>query len=415
LSSIFTLFTLISLFFLHNQDRAPRNSQQVQMDRLSVTMRHPIPELKRSNSSPAPSPFLEGVVLVKVIFPSLECTKMLRLDAKSVSYDPLVKILTIAKVDDEDKKTFRLYTIDGIQISNGDAINNLKEKDTLIFKRKDDPLKISGLLNKEAFGKELESKLITLYPPPPPPPSQHAPPLSHSQSLSNVSNANNVNNVSGSDYWSSVSAFIGGFLKRRPTMNELPKHVFDMLSAPIGLRSYVMITCVSYLREHEAHLAEGIFRLSGLATEIRTVCESFKSESFDLEWVKNPHTVATSLKQYCRYVSPPIVPASVCLPWVKLMRSSATEEQILASVVAGLATLPPENRFVLFKLLEFMKLVLDNQAVNKMASHNLAVVWGPNLIQFQLPNLDAFSEANIQATLMNLIVSHIDDLKLCDL
>lgn len=95
-----------------------------------------------------------------------------------------------------------------------------------------------------------------------------------------------INNV---DYWSSVSSFIGNFLRRyptfpsimrtimsiahdvcltrsdfaiqsnlldfvlcrRPSMTELPRHVYDMLDTPVALRSYVIIACTSYLKDKE--------------------------------------------------------------------------------------------------------------------------------------------------------------------
>lgn len=383
-----------------------------------------IPELKRSNSCPDPSPFINNnnnnnnnhnhnhnthnTILVKVVFPSLECTKLLRLNSQSVSYAPLMKILTIAKVIEEDKKNFRLFTESGALISNGDSLLafKVKEKDTLIFRGKDD-VKSGSFTNAQRgspTSPRANNSNITINnnnnysPPTPRDPNRPTSPTTVSALAVNSN---------GSDYWSSVSSFIGSFLKRRPTVSELPRHVFDMLDAPVPLRSSVIVSCVSYLQEKEAHLLEGIFRLSGLATEVRAVCESFKSETFDLEWVKNPHTVATALKKYCRYANPPIIPSEVCSPWVELMRSTATDNEVLSSVMHGINSLPTEHRFILVRLLSFIKLILDNQEINKMAPHNLSVVWGPNLIHIHDPTLDAFSAANLQASLMHLILTHL--------
>jgi len=241
-----------------------------------------------------------------------------------------------------------------------------------------------------------------------PPQSPSTPPSGSSPGTLGISNGSQQQG----DYWGSVSSFIGSFLRRRPTISELPGQVYEVTGTPLVLRSCVIVSCISYLKEREAYLLEGIFRLSGLATEVRTVCESFKSESFDIEWVKNPHTIATVLKQYCRFAHPPIIPSAMCIPWAELMRSTATEGEILDSIAKGIYSLPPEHRFIMGILCSFIKLVLDHHDINKMASHNLSVVWGPNLINFQLPDLDAFSEANLQASLMNLILTHMDDLHL---
>lgn len=56
--------------------------------------------LRRTHSTPIPPIFNNNnndLILVKVIFPSLDCSKILRLNPNSVNYDPLVRILTIAK------------------------------------------------------------------------------------------------------------------------------------------------------------------------------------------------------------------------------------------------------------------------------------------------------------------------------
>lgn len=212
--------------------------------------------------------------------------------------------------------------------------------------------------------------------------------------------------TASSDYWTSVSTFIGSFLKRRPTVADLPRHVLEMMGAPLVPRSSVIIACISYLHAREAHILEGIFRLSGLATEVQAVCELFKRDTFDLNWVRNPHTVATALKQYCRVSA--ILPSTVCATWANNMRESREDGEILDNILQGMSSLATENQFILSCLFSFLKLVLNNQEANKMAAHSLSVVWGPNLIHFHIPALDAFSEANIQATIMHIMLTHVD-------
>ncbi len=54
------------------------------------------------------------------------------------------------------------------------------------------------------------------------------------------------------------------------------------------------------------------------------------------------------------------------------------EGSVLESIKTGLAEIPLQHKVILSSLLSFIKLILENQDVNKMAAHNLAVVWGPN-------------------------------------
>eukprot|EP00026_Physarum_polycephalum_P002453 Phypoly_transcript_02459.p2 GENE.Phypoly_transcript_02459~~Phypoly_transcript_02459.p2 ORF type:complete len:261 (+),score=25.98 Phypoly_transcript_02459:1540-2322(+) len=224
-------------------------------------------DLRRSNSSPIASSSLStsDVVLVKVTFPSLDCSKIFRLNPKCVNYEPLVKILIIAKVDEEEQREFRLFTAKGHVINPGDPLLecHFKEKDTLMFKhtehtkstrRYTDGAKRNTNHNER---NNLSSSTGDLRPPTTPLPNGTSP-------------------VASSDYWGSVSTFIGSFLKRRPTVTELPRHVLEMMDTPLVPRSNVIVACLSYLREKEAYSLEGIFRLSGLATEVQAVCESFK-------------------------------------------------------------------------------------------------------------------------------------------
>lgn len=54
-------------------------------------------QLRRTHSSPIP-PLHNDAILVKVLIPSLDCSKIFRLNPHNVNYEPLVKSLIIAKV-----------------------------------------------------------------------------------------------------------------------------------------------------------------------------------------------------------------------------------------------------------------------------------------------------------------------------
>lgn len=364
-------------------------------------------DLRRSNSSPLSHSCSDNdMILVKVVFPSLDCSKIFKLNPRRVSYEPLVKFLTISKVDEEERTGFRLFTANGQVVNPGDSLLecNFKEKDTLMFKREDygarrytdtaGGRRMSTALMEGDRKYSLSSSLGDMRP-------MYIPTNSHHNGTALV--------PTNSDYWTTVSTFIGNFLKRRPPVSDLPRHVLEMMDAPLAPRSSVIVACLSYLRSKEAYTLEGIFRLSGLVTEVKAVCDSFKQETFDLDWVRNPHTVATALKQYCRVSA--IIPPDVCATWANELRASE-DGGTLDSVVKGIGLLPTENRFILSSLFSFLQLVLENQDSNKMAAHSLSVVWGPNLIHFHIPAMDAFAEVNIQATIMYTMLTHLDTLRL---
>eukprot|EP00033_Pygsuia_biforma_P002353 GCRY01002602.1.p1 GENE.GCRY01002602.1~~GCRY01002602.1.p1 ORF type:complete len:875 (+),score=340.84 GCRY01002602.1:317-2941(+) len=139
--------------------------------------------------------------------------------------------------------------------------------------------------------------------------------------------------------------------------------------------------CLLSLRDHLK--VEGIFRISGAASEIYKLKDRFDhGEVPDLRSVANsdPHVVSGLLKLYLRELPEPLLTfdayddfvMTTSLPFIDDKRHRFKKL---------IEPLPDTNKAVLKELIDFLRLVDEHRDVNKMAIHNLATVFAPNLLR----------------------------------
>jgi hypothetical protein len=137
---------------------------------------------------------------------------------------------------------------------------------------------------------------------------------------------------------------------------------------------------------------EGIFRLSGSASEISKLKENFdRGIDVDLFVVKDEHCISSLLKSYFRELPEPI--------WTNKLAQEfrRTESNILPSLISFFPELtndipamvaelrnlvnqlPTINRAVLEYLMKFLFQVSSFSAQNKMSPQNIAIVFAPTL------------------------------------
>jgi len=304
-------------------------------------------------------------ILVKVYYPALQLNKLMKLNQINVSYDPLIKVWEKVAGVTLDKSMLGLYTESGVLIplDSSLTIHHLRDRDTVIFRFKD---------------------------------------------------------AKREDLWTNLCSLINGFLKKRPPVEELmernvfpPNTTFNHVDS-IPMKFSIVEKCLDYLYDKKAYKMEGIFRLSGSANEIQNLYNSFKKTDFDITWVENAHTVASALKQYTRFLTPPLLSASICIPLVSAVRESERGKSIGTAELNklfsdGLQQLPAENKIIFIHLMKFLKTVLDHQAENRMGPQNLSIVWGPNLV-YAPSDIDIFSQPAIQAAVFYMIVSNVDEM-----
>jgi len=142
---------------------------------------------------------------------------------------------------------------------------------------------------------------------------------------------------------------------------------------------HIVKQCIQYIDERALH-TEGIFRLSGSQALIDKYKALYnKGVDMDISQEPDPHTVAGLLKLYFREMPEPILTFDGYEMFIQAQGEPDTEKRI--SYIRGLIqNLPKINQAVLKYLVEFLIRVEKFHEVNKMAIHNLATVFAPNLL-----------------------------------
>ncbi|MED6276374.1 hypothetical protein CHARACLAT_002313 [Characodon lateralis] len=125
---------------------------------------------------------------------------------------------------------------------------------------------------------------------------------------------------------------------------------------------------------------EGLFRLAAAASVVKKLKICLNQGTVDhSEFSMDPHAVAGALKCYLRELPEPLMTFELYNDWF----TAAGEKDPTAKLERFrelLQKLPPENYNNLRYLVQFLSLLSEQQAVNKMTPSNIAIVLGPNLL-----------------------------------
>jgi len=122
---------------------------------------------------------------------------------------------------------------------------------------------------------------------------------------------------------------------------------------------------------------EGIFRLAGEQTEIRRIKEQMNNKNYEIK-TNDINAIASLLKIWFRELPTPVLNA---VPQESIMGFQDANDCLQAY-----HTLPEPNKTLFSWLLDLMKMIVSNSAVNKMTAQNLAIVVAPNLYDINTPN-----------------------------
>ncbi|KAM3414638.1 hypothetical protein BST61_g9797 [Cercospora zeina] len=143
----------------------------------------------------------------------------------------------------------------------------------------------------------------------------------------------------------------------------------------------VVYRCIEYLTAKQAVAEEGIFRLSGSNTLIKSLRERFNNEGdvhlLEDEQYYDVHAVASLLKLYLRELPASILTRDLHLDFLHCLEIAGDEKIIALNALVN--KLPRQNRALLEALSAFMLLIVNNVLVNKMNVRNLGVVFSPTL------------------------------------
>lgn len=134
----------------------------------------------------------------------------------------------------------------------------------------------------------------------------------------------------------------------------------------------VVYRCIEYLTIRNAIAEEGIFRLSGSNTVIRSLKERFNTEGdVDLaadEIYYDIHAVASLLKLYLRELPASILTRELHLEFLQCLEMHGLEKIVALNVLVN--RLPRPNRALLQALSAFLLSIVNNADVNKMNVRN---------------------------------------------
>lgn len=137
-------------------------------------------------------------------------------------------------------------------------------------------------------------------------------------------------------------------------------------------------------------MSEGIYRKSGSENSIQKLLKQFRSDAYSVQITRNDYTehdVANVLKRFMRDLPDRLL--GRCSPsFISVSKMKDNREKIEAYKEL-LTRLPSIEYHTLRKLLGHLHFIQSQKVQNKMDYSNLAIVWGPTLLQEQ--NVDAQS------------------------
>uniref|UniRef100_A0A8C9Z238 ABR activator of RhoGEF and GTPase n=1 Tax=Sander lucioperca TaxID=283035 RepID=A0A8C9Z238_SANLU len=127
----------------------------------------------------------------------------------------------------------------------------------------------------------------------------------------------------------------------------------------------------------------GIYRISGVATDIQALKTAFDTNTKDILVMLSDmdiNAIAGTLKLYFRELPEPLLTDRLYPAFMEgiALSDPAAKENCMMHL---LRSLPDPNLMTFLILLEHLKRVAEKEPINKMSLHNLATVFGPTLLR----------------------------------
>lgn len=155
----------------------------------------------------------------------------------------------------------------------------------------------------------------------------------------------------------------------------------------------VVSQCVTYLRENGL-LTEGLFRRSANAVDLRNVQVCF-NEGKEVDFSDyDCHLPAAILKSFLRQLPEPLLTFEL-YDHIIHIQSNEIRERLKEMERILVEELVEDNYFILKYIINFLVDVASHHERNLMNAHNLAIVFGPNLIWNKVQvSLSSISQIN---------------------
>lgn len=165
--------------------------------------------------------------------------------------------------------------------------------------------------------------------------------------------------------------------------------------------------------EEEGLDTEGLLRIPGAATRVKSLCQELESSFYDgtFQWKQvKQHDAASLLKLFIRELPHPLLTVEYLNAFIAVNKLPTKKQQLQALNLLVLL-LPEANRDTLKALVEFFQRVIDQQAKNKMTLNNVSVVMAPNIFMFKgfrskVTEQQEFSMATSTANIVRLLIRY---------
>lgn len=174
-------------------------------------------------------------------------------------------------------------------------------------------------------------------------------------------------------------------LKRTPSKKQTG--VFGVKISVVTKRErskvpYIVRQCIEEVEKRGIEEV-GIYRISGVATDIQALKAVFDANNKDILLMLSDmdiNAIAGTLKLYFRELPEPLLTDRLYPAFMEgiALSDPAAKENCMMHL---LRSLPDPNLITFLFLLEHLKRVAEKEPINKMSLHNLATVFGPTLLR----------------------------------
>ncbi|ORZ22429.1 hypothetical protein BCR42DRAFT_368338 [Absidia repens] len=145
----------------------------------------------------------------------------------------------------------------------------------------------------------------------------------------------------------------------------------------------LVTTCVLEI-ERRGLEEVGIYRVAGTGSVVQQLKKAFNSDStsvnVDQDHYPDINVVADALKQFLRELPEPLMTFTLYEEFINASASEDHDDRVY-SIKQVIQKLPTANYHLLKRLIEHFVVVTDYESVNHMYATNLAIVFGPTLLQ----------------------------------
>ncbi|XP_055841106.1 uncharacterized protein LOC129908551 [Episyrphus balteatus] len=179
------------------------------------------------------------------------------------------------------------------------------------------------------------------------------------------------------------------------TLNEQQLTKFDV---PV-----LVDKCINFVYIHGS-MSEGIYRKSGSENSILKLLSQFRADAFNVEITRNEfneHDVANALKRFMRDL-PVRLLGKTSESFIAITALDSVQTKI-ESYKELLSRLHVIERETLKKIIGHLAFINSQKQKNKMGVNNLAMIWGPTLLQNAVEEMTySQKEADVIVDLVNL-------------